>query len=318
MRPFILLLVFFTTGKLTYCQSLYYYVAGDSVGVKDQLGKKIIPAVHRNLEGVKNHEKITDFLISLPPKWEDNTRQTWGIVYNRKGKALYAPYFYDNGPDQFEEGMTRYVENEKIGFVNRAGEIVIKAQWDYVSPFDYGIASFCNGCVWDYADDSEHPRLKGGSWGYINSKGEKLEPFKERKSDRDQVEKDGFISYQFSYTFFEKNILSFFNRQKMISKAYFVNYYSPLDSNERILRYEIVERPSSFFPYYHVKSFEFTKESGFNGQVFPLNFYISRDGKNYYFEEYFDGLIRLDTWLKKYIEEARSFIESHPDVLYKF
>lgn len=318
MRHLILAIILSAASKSSFCQSVYYYVKGDSVGVKDQQGKIIIPAIHRNLNEAKDHEKINEELISLPPKWSDTIRQAWGMVYDRKGKALYAPYFFDNGPDWLEEGMIRYVENNKLGFVNRNGEKVIIPQWDYISSFNYGIASFCNGCVWDFSDDSEHPFLKGGLWGYINSKGEKLELTSERKSDKDQIEKEHFIPYQFSYSLFEKNILDFINNQKMISKAYFVNYYSPLDSNERILDFEIIERPSSFFPYFHIKSFEVTKKWGFYGGGFPLNFYVSRDGKKYYFEDYSDGFIEFDLWLKKFIGEAKSYIDSHPDAPYKF
>ena len=69
----------------------------------------------------------------------------WGVVYSRSGKFLYNPFYYDNGTDYFFEGVRRYVENGKVGFVDKAGNKLTAALWDYASHFHYGYAQVYNG-----------------------------------------------------------------------------------------------------------------------------------------------------------------------------
>jgi hypothetical protein len=98
------------------------------------------------------------------------TRDGW-VAINRKKKVLYRPFIYDNGPDYVQEGLLRFVENGKMGFVNEAGKKVIKAQFDFVFPFEKGRARFCNGC--QKIQDGEHSMLdeKTGTWGEVDKKG---------------------------------------------------------------------------------------------------------------------------------------------------
>ena len=302
---------------------LFYFLSKDSlVGVKNVQGKIIIPAAYRNLGEYKNKQPITGNLIYLPPPQSDINLEphSYGVVFNRKGEFLFAPFFSDNGSDYLSEGMMRYVKNKKVGFVNRKGEIVISAQYDYVNSFNYGIAAFCDGCKWEYKDEQSY--VTGGEWGYVNYKGDILRPVNKRNSLQDQnIDSVKFLPYQFTYTLFEQKIIDSFNKLTNISKAHFVNYYSPLDSNERILRYEIVERPSSFFPFYHIKGFEYSNNYGYYGDEigdWDTNFFVSKNGKEYFVYDYYDNKIPLTQWLKKYVAKAREYLKINPDALYKF
>lgn len=98
------------------------------------------------------------------------TQDGW-IAINRKKQVLYKPFIYDNGPDYVSEGLLRFVENGKMGFVNEAGKKVIKAQFDFVYPFEKGTARFCNGCK--TIKDGEHSAMdnESGTWGKIDKKG---------------------------------------------------------------------------------------------------------------------------------------------------
>jgi hypothetical protein len=78
---------------------------------------------------------------------------------------------YDNGADYFVEGLRRFVKNGKIGFVDRNGKVIIEPKHDFVDYFNYGYASFCDGCDWEKTDD-EHKSIVGGKWGMMNTKGE--------------------------------------------------------------------------------------------------------------------------------------------------
>ena len=94
---------------------------------------------------------------------------TW-VAINRQDKIILTPYIFDNGPDYVQEGLFRYVENNKIGFANLQGQKVIKASFDFVSPFNSGLAAFNIGGQSKKVDD-EHSSWQGGLWGFIDKKG---------------------------------------------------------------------------------------------------------------------------------------------------
>ncbi len=93
-----------------------------------------------------------------------------GWVYiDTRGKKVRRPFIYDNGPDYFIEGLSRYLDHKKIGFINTGGEIQIKAQFEFVRPFSEGLAAFCVSCSTRL--QGEHTQLFGGKWGYIDKQG---------------------------------------------------------------------------------------------------------------------------------------------------
>ena len=104
----------------------------------------------------------------------------WAYI-NELGNILIRPYIYDNGPDYFNEGLARYVEDGKIGFFDEYGKVVIKAQWDFAYPFEDGKAAICNGCK--ITADNEHSSVTGGEWGYIDKAGKIIVPLGSVKSD---------------------------------------------------------------------------------------------------------------------------------------
>lgn len=318
-----LTLLLLAISMLTKAQSkLYYFTSNNSslVGVKDEKGKIIIPAVHYNFSEIKNKEQVEGEIIYLIPEKKSGAEpHGFGLAYDRKGKVLFTPYAFDNGPDGINEGLMRYVKNGKIGFVNRVGQVIIPAQYDFVSYFDYGIARYCNGCVWDNSTDIEHPELKGGTWGFIDKQGKDIQVSIEKTTEKDQVsDSAGYLPYQFYYTAFEQKIVDSFYNIPLINKAFLVNHYGLMEEKEKALYYEIVERPSSSFPYYHVKAFTFTNDRGYYGES-QLNFYVSKDGKKYFNLGYYNGsLAPLGKWLKEYVQEAKTYLKNHPDVMYKF
>jgi len=89
------------------------------------------------------------------------------------GKTILKPYLFDNGPDYFKDGLSRYVENNLIGFIDEKYQIAIKAQYEFVTPFHNNYATFCVGCKEVLLKGgSEHMKREGGRWGIINKKGE--------------------------------------------------------------------------------------------------------------------------------------------------
>jgi len=65
---------------------------------------------------------------------------------NEKGETVIRPFVVDNGPDYFEDGLARFRIDNKFGFFDRTGKIIIGAQFDFAFPFHEGLAAICAGC----------------------------------------------------------------------------------------------------------------------------------------------------------------------------
>ena len=126
--------------------------------------------------------KTTSGQISIKPKYEIIGTDTlfdiafvtlnykW-IAINKKDSLVLSPYIFDNGPDYVQEGLFRFVENNKIGFSNLKGQKIIPAQFDFASPFSGGLAAFSIGGKMEKWDE-EHSTWNGGLWGFINKNGQ--------------------------------------------------------------------------------------------------------------------------------------------------
>lgn len=303
-------------------KKLFYFLSADSLlGVKDEKGTIIIPATHYFLPIAYDDFSlpIQDSILILVPKPAINLKdpKPYGLAYDRSGKVLYAPYLFDNGPDYLEEGLSRYVENDKIGFVNRWGEKVIKARWDWVSPFEYGIARACNNCPIDYSKDTEHPSLdlSNARIYYIDKKGRTLRPLKTKLSAHDQTLDSLYLPYQFTYNTFETDLLEKIRDLDLISKAFFANYYNQLTDQEKQLHFEIVEKPNKDFPYYVINAFRYDADGSYHKVDNPdLLFYATKKGLIYQIP--FDNLeekVPLNEWLLQYDIKARRYLKEHPD-----
>lgn len=318
----IILIVCLETSAQKKQEELYYFMTKDSlVGVKKGSAEALIKPRRLGyywylIDELK--KPIKENLIYLDADMTDIYEpHSCGVIYNRKGELLFAPFMFENGPEGYVEGLQRIVKNGKVGFANRNGDIVIQPKYDYAGMFNYGIAPYCNDCVWKY--EGEHGYPSGGTWGYINNAGATIDVMPAKKNGKDQkLDSARFLPYQFSYSKFEQRIIDSFNKLTEIRRASFVNYYSLLDSSERILHYEIVERPSSFFPYYYIATFSYSKKYGYSGNpFFGPNFYVTRKGDQFFYDDAGE-LIPLRSWLKKYIKNAKEYLKTHPDANNKF
>lgn len=105
-----------------------------------------------------------------------------GLHYiDRSGKILsIRPFIYDNGPDYFREGLARFLDAGKIGFLDETGKIVIKPlTFDFISPFADSLAAVSIGCkVTPRSENAEYDWMTGEKWGYIDRNGKIVIPLK--------------------------------------------------------------------------------------------------------------------------------------------
>lgn len=90
----------------------------------------------------------------------------WKAI-NNKGKELFNIFINSEGPDMAFDDLFRILDsNGKVGFANMKGQIIIKPQFDYVTRFHEGYASFYVNCKVDHKERriSIDPtkKIKGG------------------------------------------------------------------------------------------------------------------------------------------------------------
>jgi len=94
------------------------------------------------------------------------------IGINRKEEKLFDVFVYDNGPDYVSEGLFRIVKNQKIGYANKAGEVVITPTYACAYPFQDGKAKVALECTVE--KDGEHSFWESDAWFFIDKKGNKV------------------------------------------------------------------------------------------------------------------------------------------------
>lgn len=100
---------------------------------------------------------------------------SWSYV-NRQGEvAVSGVPTFDNGPDPFVDGLTRFQRNGKFGYANFDGSIVVPPTYEGALPFQGGYARVCSGCKLRVTPaDQEHHTFEGGSWSCIATDGRKV------------------------------------------------------------------------------------------------------------------------------------------------
>ncbi len=95
------------------------------------------------------------------------------VGVNRNGDILFDLVWFDNGPDYFNEGLTRVERNGKMGYANEKGEVVIPCQYAYARWFENGVAEVTFEAK-EFRDLDEHLRVESDSWFEIDKHGNRI------------------------------------------------------------------------------------------------------------------------------------------------
>ena len=186
---------------------------------------------------------------------------------------------YDLASDYFSEGKRRYVSKDgKVGFADRADNLVTPAQHDWAGQFEYGYAAFCDGCREVHVDE-EHTAVQGGTWGMMDARGNTVAPSNTRRAASD-IERNGkFYPHPFAYTAAERDILQRIKRYKNLIVGLEAVRHSPYKTTEEraAYRFEIVSPPVQGYPYYEIVLFD-----GKGNTVEGERFLAGADGKRLY------------------------------------
>jgi hypothetical protein len=110
-----------------------------------------------------------------------DTVTTYAIVGDKSGfyaidqkeNRLYEVYWFDNGPDYVKDGLFRIKRNDKIGYANTKGEIVIEPQYDCANAFEDEKAKVTFDC--ELKKVGEYTEMKSDNWFYIDKTGKRIE-----------------------------------------------------------------------------------------------------------------------------------------------
>ena len=166
MRKYLLLLLALLYGFVNsvYAQTLFLREEGGKYGYIDAQGKAVVPFVYDFAYTDEFSDSIAFVCVIA-----DNHVKIKAI--NRKNERLFTVFMFDNGPDYVNEGVFRIVDDSTglMGFGNMAGDIAIKPQFFFVTPFSDGFASFNEGGKIVAINESDrHSFIDGGKWGFID------------------------------------------------------------------------------------------------------------------------------------------------------
>jgi len=172
MRKFIFgITIIFTVLSCKYDKKDYlikfYEGEFDEIGVPtgylNSKGDTIVPI------GKYNYcytDTIRDFGMVI----ENETGKILGIDKNEN--ELFEVFKTDNGPDYIENGLFRIVKNNKIGYANSNGKIVISPQYNCAHSFVQGKAKVSDSCETKTA--SGQKCFFGTDWYFIDTKGNRI------------------------------------------------------------------------------------------------------------------------------------------------
>ncbi|MTE26417.1 WG repeat-containing protein [Winogradskyella ouciana] len=117
----------------------------------------------------------TDTLEFYANVIEHPNDSTYGrqIAIDRNQNILFDIVMFDNGPEPFNDGLTRVLRNGKMGYANKFGQIVIPCKYDYAKWFENGKAEVTFNAK-EFLDLDEHRRVESDEWFEIDKKGKKL------------------------------------------------------------------------------------------------------------------------------------------------
>jgi hypothetical protein len=88
----------------------------------------------------------------------------WQYI-DRQGRFVVRPMIFDAGPDYFVEGVSRFVDGDRMGFIDDSGRVVVPAVHDFAFPFENGVARVGQHCA--TTREHEHSIVACKHWSTI-------------------------------------------------------------------------------------------------------------------------------------------------------
>ncbi|MFT5819651.1 MAG: hypothetical protein ACI8ZM_000876 [Crocinitomix sp.] len=132
-------------------------------GYVNYLGDTVVPIGKYQ---VVRTDTLKDFAIVM------NQDYDW-IGIDKAENKLFEIFVFEQGPDYIKDGLFRIVADDKIGYANEQGEIVIPPIYSCAVPFENGKAIVAFDCS-TIQNDPEHWSWDSDEWFYIDKLGQRL------------------------------------------------------------------------------------------------------------------------------------------------
>ena len=97
------------------------------------------------------------------------------VAIDHKERILFDIVFFDNMPEEFNEGLLRVKRNGKMGFANKYGQVVIPCIYDFVDWFENGKARVALNARVVPLHNGEHTMIESDDWFHIDKKGNRID-----------------------------------------------------------------------------------------------------------------------------------------------
>ncbi|CAM4115379.1 MULTISPECIES: WG repeat-containing protein [Flavobacterium] len=95
------------------------------------------------------------------------------IAIDKNQNILFDIVMFDNGPEYFNEELTRVLRNGKMGFANKFGQVVIPCKYNFAQWFENGKAKVTYNATLS-SDSEDHQHVESKEWFLIDKKGNKV------------------------------------------------------------------------------------------------------------------------------------------------
>jgi hypothetical protein len=141
---------------------------GARVAYVVNLGDTIIPFGKFAYYGTDTLEHYANVI-----EWINDSTYGRQVGINRHQEIIFDLVMFDNGPEPFNEGLTRVLRDGKMGYANKFGQVVIPCIYDYAKWFDKGVAEVTfNATI--YLDGDDHRQVVSDEWLRIDKSGQQL------------------------------------------------------------------------------------------------------------------------------------------------
>lgn len=104
-----------------------------------------------------------------------------GVFYALENGHAMRTLLFDNSTDDFISGRARWMKGNRYGYMTRALEPVIAAQYEFAFPFRAEVGVVCNRC--SFAPDNEHTLISCEQCGAVDPEGKVIYPLAYSQSD---------------------------------------------------------------------------------------------------------------------------------------
>ncbi len=166
--PFFLVLIYSVSKAQSDLWTAYWNADTTLYGFKNSSGQVMIAP---RFTGAGVARKLEHIMSVIEESLQTGKWDSYFLTRNSKKTGVDSLYFFDNAPDCENEGFIRFRDPrlDKVGLLNRNGEVVVPAVYNYLDRVQNGLLSGLTGA--QKKTDGEHYYWEGGETLLLDTTG---------------------------------------------------------------------------------------------------------------------------------------------------